>query len=771
MKKMYFWKRKSTKLIMAVALFLTVLCVIQLLRPNREYCFEGEMLFQEGRLAGDYPVYEGIRLSPGVYYVELAYSCDTDLQNVCYAQDGTVMRQSLLTHGTPVYSGLSAAAFHMWLFEHTDALQILIRYSGQGDMRVGNLHIYETNQLWTMCLVGIIFFTVLVMAAHFLRLYDKTYPISGENKNVMFALLVVMVISSIPYLTGAVTDGADLGYHLQRIEGIKDGILSGQFPVRLEPRWVNGYGYANGIFYCGTLLLFPALLRMAGFPVTFSYNCYCIALNIATVLVSFYSFSKIFRSRYIGAAGSALYSMSIFRIYKLLVTSAVGEGSAITFMPLIVYGFWRVFAEDRHDRRYRTSWIPLAFGYAGLIQTHVLSCEIAALITGFVCIVFIKKILCRERFWELCKGALGALTLSLWFLIPFLDYYLREDLHIKHVWARTIQERGLYLAQLMFNWWRCGDNALIGETGMVHSHALGVGFVLAAGFLVIGVLWFSGRLKDTDEPVWKLAKTAWVLGGMLMLMSLELFPWDKIQNSSRFAAALVSSLQFPNRFLGWGSVFLVVLFCSLLYYFKDKKQDILYFTGFLCVLVSIATSGMYLYDHVCQSQSQSILYNPEGMGAGYISGAEYLVEGTEEEKLLYREPVVSDGVQISGYEKGELRAEFSCDNTGEREGYVDLPLLHYYGYRAIAVDEGAELQVYKGDNNVVRVIIPPECHMQVAVSFVSPWYWRIAEVISLTGGIWIMANCLFHCVYLKEDRKKGIFEGKGNSDEKISGRT
>lgn len=740
-------------MIMIVSVLLILLCVIQFLRPNKEYCLEGDSLFEEGISAGDYPVYEGIRLSPGVYQVVLEYSCDTDMLNLCHIQDGTVMQQGLLTHGVHLYSGLHEASFQVWLFEHTDALQVLVQYCGQGSLRVENLHIYETDQLWSMCLTAALFFTVLIMAVQFLKLYDRTYSISGENKNVMFALLVLILISSVPYLTGMTSNGADLIYHLHRIEGIKDGILSGQFPVRLEPQWVQGYGYANGIFYCGTFLLFPALLRIAGFPVTFSYNCYCILLNIATVLISFYSFSKIFRSKYIGVAGSALYTMSVFRIYKLLITSAVGEGSAVTFMPLIVYGFWRVFGEDRYDRRYRTSWVPLAFGYAGLIQTHVLSCEIAALITVFICIAFIRKIFCRERFRELCKGAAGALVLSLWFLVPFLDYYLREDLHIKHVFSRPIQERGLYLAQLMFNWWRYGDNALIGESGMVHSHALGVGFVLVLGFLVMGALWFSGRLKDAGEPVWKLARAAWLLSGILMLMSLEVFPWDKIQNSSRLTSALVSSLQFPNRFLGWGSVFLVIVFCSLLYYFREKKQDILYFSGLLCVLVSLASSGMYLHEHVIRDKDQLILYNPEGMGVGYISGAEYLIEGTEEEKLLYREPVVSGDVNISRYEKGALRAEFYCENTGTQEGYVELPLLHYYGYRARAGDEGTELQVCKGDNNVVRVVIPPGCHTQVVVRFMSPWYWRIAEGISLIGGVWILVCCLRYCIGWQGNRK------------------
>lgn len=726
MKKIYFWKRKSTRIILAISIALMFFCVIQILRPNREYFYEGDILFQEGIPMEDFPVYEGIQLPPGVYRVELMYSSSTDMQNLCYVQDRTVYPQGLLTHGDQFYSGLSATSFHMWLFENADALRILIKYCGQGSLRTGDLHIYETNQLWGIYLTVILFFTALILGLLFLRAYDRTYPISGENKNVIFALSVLVLVASVPYLSGTtLLSGADLTYHLHRIEGIRNGILAGQFPVRLESQWVHGYGYANGIFYCGTLLLFPALLRVIGFPVAFSYNCYGIALNIATVLIAYYSFSRIFRDKYIGVVGSALYTLSVFRIFKLLYATAVGEASAVTFMPLVLYGFWRVFSEDAGSRSYRTGWVPLAIGYAGLIQTHVLSCEITAFLTVIVCFVFIKKIFRKATFWELCKGAMGALFLSLWFLVPFIDYYLREDLHIKHVWARTIQERGLYLPQLMFNWWRFGDNSA------------GVGFILMLGFLVYGVLWFSGRLEDLEGPLRKLGKTAWMLGGLLMLMSLQVFPWDKIQNTSRLAASLVSSLQFPNRFLGWGCVFLVLLCCGCLSYFKERKQKAFYFTGLLCVLAGITTSGMYLYDHMGRDHYQLALYNPEGMGAGYISGAEYLIQGTEEETLLYRAPVVSEGILLSEYEKGALRAEFICDNTSGQEGYVDLPLLHYYGYRAYADDGNEQLQVCKGDNNVVRVIIPPDCNTQITVKFVSPWYWRVAEIVSYLSAAWI----------------------------------
>ena len=129
---------------------------------------------------------------------------------------------------------------------------------------------------------------------------------------------------------------------------------------------------------------------MVGFTITAGYNIYCIGLNIATAWISYYCFSRMFGKRHIGIVCSGLYTLSIFRIYKLTITGATGEGSAVTFIPLVIYGLYRIFTEDPKEKRYKTAWIPVMLGYAGLMQTHVLTCEITAFVTSLFCLVFMR---------------------------------------------------------------------------------------------------------------------------------------------------------------------------------------------------------------------------------------------------------------------------------------------------------------------------------------------------------------------------------------------
>ncbi len=697
--------------------------IIRILLPNAVYRYEGSCRFPEGEPA-EKTVYDNIALSPGVYYVELEFTADTDLSALCTMQDGTVIRGGLLTNGEHLYAGNDRTGFHMWLFEGTDHMQAVVSYGGKGTLATGNLTITETNQLWTMLMDVLFLAAALFLLIIVYRGYDKKYGVEPRKKHVFFFITLITLLASIPCLYGEMLGGADLTYHLQRIEGCKDGILSGQFPVRLEPEWVYGHGYANAIFYCNALLYLPALLRIAGFTVTASYSVYCIVLNLATVWIAWYCFGRVFKNDNIGLVCSALYTLSVYRVYKLFGCGAVGEGSAYAFLPLVLYGLYRAFTENPGDKTYRTVWLPIAFGYAGLLQTHVLSCEITAFVTMIICLIFIRRIFVRETFLELLKGVVGALGMSMWYLVPFLDYYLTQDVHIKHVSARTIQDRGLYFIQM-----------LTGRQGEGYD-AVGVGLILVLGLCVFLVLWLGGFLRGRREAQMKLAAVSAALGLALMLMSLRIFPWNAIQNLSPLSATLVSSLQFPNRFLAWGTVFLVAVFGFVLWELQGRRSSLFRF-GIGAAVIGIVFTGMYQADIAMKELDTYRLYNEEGMGFGYISGAEYLIEGTDESLLTFRGAQPGGNVSVRSYRKGSLGAELNCRAEGDGGGYIDLPLLLYKGYQAYEKGTGRKLEICDGSNHVVRVVLPEGFDGDVQVRFVSPFYWRIGELISVLTVIYM----------------------------------
>lgn len=732
-------KKYFLPILWIVAIFILLFgCLILKSRAQWNRQFEGEAVFKEE--AGERRcIYEGISLSSGVYELQLSYHTTKDYSARFYVEGDVKHLRLLRTNGEHAYVGLETTNFTLWLLEPTQNLRVYAEYTGEGELTTSNLNIHNTGKLWTMLFVVLAAGVTVLFFAGFLakKIWQaKETGLSDVKKSILtgLALLAITALASYSQLGESMLGGADLTYHLMRIEGVKDSLLSGQFPIRIEPNWLYGHGYANGIFYCDALLYLPALLRLAGFPINLAYNFYCICLNFACAWIAWFCFGRIFKDNKIGLMCSALYTLSIIRLYKLAIVGAVGEGSAITFLPLIFYGMYLVFTEKERQEGFCNAWIYLALGYAGLMQTHVLTCEITAFLTLLVCLIGIKRIFQKSVFIELAKGALGAIGLSFWYLVPFLDYFLTQDMQIRHVSGRTIQYRGLYLGQLFVNSWSVKTMEKLSET-MPDTDPVGVGILLMCALIFFCMLWLSGRFLKAKEgepgrDILKISKISALLACLLLAMTLRQFPWDFVQSLSPVSASLVSSLQFPNRFLGWAVVFLIMLFGTCLWRFCKYKWT--YYLGAALTIFSLCTCSLYMMHDALKEQNHLYLYNEAGMGFGYISGAEYLVYGTRQEELTFSDPAPSDEVQLTAYEKRSLGARFTCENTSDQTGYVDLPLLLYKGYGA-KTDTGEPLALVPSDNHLVRVEIPAAFAGEVTVKFTSPIYWRIAELVTLVA--------------------------------------
>lgn len=736
-------KGKFTKknIALLICLFAALFLLIRILVPNRVYRYEGGYAFETGTGQEKVPVYAGISLPAGTYRVELEYGCDTDLHCWSGVEDGTVFSGGLKCNGQSLYAGETVTDYSMWLYESTDSLEVLVSYDGTGTMTVGSLTIRETDGLWTELLVIVAFVALLIAGTGRLAERIRQGAISERQRKIWFFLTIISIFASVIPLYDCMVGGADLTYHLQRIEGCKDALLSGQFPVRIEPEWLYGEGYANAIFYCPIFLYFPALLRLAGFTVTTAYNIYCIALSFAAAGIAWYSFSRIFghfgeqgKNDNIALACTALYTLSVFRSNKLYGTGGTGQGTAYTFLPLVACGLYLILADD--EEKDQRGWLALALGYAGILQSHILTGEITVFVTILTCLVFLRRALRRKALCQFVRAALCAALLSLWYLVPFVDYYLTQDVHIKYVSARTIQERGLELYELL--------QLFPEET----ENGNGPGLLLLAALPVCAV-WMSlrrsrkelrrgegGQRARTGMALWCM-----VLAVLLCVMSLRIFPWDAIQNSNSLCASLVSSLQFPNRFIGWASLCLILVMGYCLE--RMRERGIRWrLSGGIWVLAAILTTGCYCQEDTILHTDVLRIYNEAGMGFGYISGAEYLIEGTDYSLLTYHGAECGDGVTISDYDKNYLTVRLSCANESDADSYVDLPLLLYKKYTAEDTATGKSVTITYNENKELRVVIPAHYSGELLVRYQSPFYWRIAEVISiltaalLCGSAW-----------------------------------
>ena len=704
------------------------------------------------QMNGDMLKFERLKLNRGVYYISLHYETDTNMLNLCYVTDDSLKAKDLLTNGESLYSGLNTTNYEMWLLEDTQNLSVSVSFCGEGSINVSGLTITESNAMNYIFAFIVVLFSLLFDVVYILIKYNRLYGINEKNKNTMFGMILLGFLASLPLMLNYMLFSADLIFHLQRIEGIKDCILNGQFPARIAPEWQQGYGYASSIFYGDTLLYIAAFFRMLGFSVLSSYCIFYFIITVLTLCSAYYCFTKIFSEQYIGLLCSMLYIFSVYRIYKTYVRGYMGETIAFIFLPFIIYGFYRVFSMDIHDKNYKSSWIILTIGFTGLIQSHLLTCEMVGGFTILICIIFIKKVIKKETFFCLAKTVIASTLLSAWFLVPFLDYMMNGNFVIQNVQARTIQEMGLQIPQLFSIFPRNGENMFFNDNGLVDSQPVGIGISL----LIPLVLWlwivFVKRSFVKEKKYYHLGNLSAFLSILALSMSLSVFPWNSIQSLNGFCAFLVSSLQYPNRFLSIATILLVLLAGvtgKCIIDCLDIKRFGLYFV--LLASIVMLTSGN-LIDSIFNTMDPVKVYNPEGMGTGYISGGEYNPYGSDPNLFM---PFVPDtqGLVVEHFLKQGDKIEVCCVNDSGKKLDMKVPLLNYKGYIALT-DTGELLPIKNGDNFELTVTIPADFDGYVYIMFRSPWYWRASEFITLLAFVMIVFYQLSNLLKIKRIKDK-----------------
>ena len=634
------------------------------------------------------------------------------------------------------------------LSRSTTDLQLDVYFSGAGSIRVSSIIVAETSNLYKKTL----FYAVLLcLFISFLTYFYRSDP---SRRKVILALSLIFVAICYPLYTDYLTVGHDLPFHLLRIEGIAEGLRTGTaFPVKIHPVWAKGYGYAVGVFYGDILLYFPAVLRLLGFSVQTAYKFYVAAINLGTVVISYFSFKRMFCSRKLGIIGCLLYSTALYRLIDTYTRAAVGEYTAMLFFPLLLCSFYLIFTEPNSKSRFTYS-ILAAIGLTGLIQSHVLSCEMAAIVILLTCVVLIRRIINRKVLLALASGAALTLLLNVGFCVPFLDYYLNSDLYINsELWNSGVsagfQTRGLFPLQLFTLFQHSNGGSWNTSGGVYNEFTAGIGIVFLIGILLFCYLSLFHRKECRADKNYAPAGFCCALGCLLLFMSTCFFPWDRLSSLSTGVESVLNTLQFPWRLLAPATVLLSFTTCfafSTVLRLEDRTLSLAVITGgFLLLAVNC---GWYMYDFAFTGAPYRV-YSTSDLDTMSMYSYEYLPASTDPEKIAYNKILPENISDWNSYLKQDLTIQCFVA-LDDREGYIDFPLNYYRYYTCEAVSSGTELPISPGSNNMLRVTFPAGFRDTVIITFKEPWFWRAAEVTSLITFIGCCTVLL-----LKNRRKNG----------------
>lgn len=597
-----------------------------------------------------------------------------------------------------------------------------------------------SNASKAICLSSIIIvFTLL--SAILILLHGHGFTFHGRYE--LLGILLITLAASLPLFTEYLHHGHDLEFHLIRIEGLKDGILSGTFPLRIQPTWINGYGYASSIMYGDILLYFPAFLRLLGFSIELAYKCFIFVINLATATICYYCVKKIFVHKYLALFGSALYTLSIYRFTNIYVRSAVGEYSAMLFFPLILCGLYLIF-KDNFDYSAQKQGICLAsIGYSGVIMTHTLSCEMVGAFTILACILLYKKVFQKNTFFSLCKVVIITALINLWWIVPFLDY-LDEPLKI-NTWNQPyMQARGTMLAQLFSPFCKAIGDSSDAIQGLKNEMALSIGLGFTCMLIIITYIFVFGQ-KLTDKTYCRFTKITLVCGLWALFMTTVYFPYDKLMDYREIFNKYLGALQFPWRLLAIAVVFFTFAACAIIVIAKNnynRKLSIIF-------AIIIGSGGILSYSYVVSSYIENItpchIYDNGGLNTNSVMLGEYLPGWDIDTSILKENTIKYDEfIKITDYNKKYLEIDMNVENTSSKESYVELPILYYNGYTARNSITKVALPTMAGDNGVVRVTIPANYKGGIHIQFEDPWYWKLSEYVSIMFCLILIGTFIYN---------------------------
>lgn len=543
------------------------------------------------------------------------------------------------------------------------------------------------------------------------------------------ALLLVggIVLASLPYFADFLYTGHDLRFHCYRIWAAAQAMADGQFPVRLFTEGFNGYGAATPQYYCDLFLYIPALLYNAFLPLQSCYQIYVLLVNTATMLVAYYSFARIGGHKLYGAVAAFAYTLCAYRLTNLLLRASVGEYTAMIFLPLVALGAWAI---ARHDRPAPRDWLPLGLGMAGIVQSHLLTTELAALFLALFWVCNLQVMLRPARLKAAVKAVAVALGLTAWYLVPCLDALRNETIMISDVHPSPIQSTGVYLIQLLGLFGYAG-----GSSGERTAGEMPLTIGLAGCIVLMLVLWcclqrarWRGKKENTRR--WLGLRGGFALCLLAMWLSTTCFPWDWL--ASKLPQKLVDILlkpQFSWRYLAIAAMLLGVMTVLALALAATASPRLARGAAVAILVATVLYTGVFYRDYAYNQGTVTMISTETMTAFPYETmGYDYLPAGADL-AMFDQVEVTTDSEDTTAVWQGQ--GTVLCENRGTEPAAVNLPLLAYRHYTAADAETGTPLTLTENEKHCLQLTVPAGYRGTVQVRYTPPIGWHLAELVTL----------------------------------------
>ena len=689
-------------------------------------------------------------LKRGTYTLQTSYTTNNEANTIEVYQDG----YKVDAFNLPVTKTFISNEFT--LDSDSQNLEIRVYYTGSGMLKVNQVTLIPKTTFYTDAGFFIFLFILLNLAGICLYARNKRKPFKRETLVNACILASLSLLATIPFFSTSMAGGDDLCYHMLRIEGIKDGIRDGQFPVVIMPNALSGNGYLNSM-YPYLFLYLPAIMRLFGVSLTLSYKFLIFIVNVATVLLTFYSIRSVSKSRYAAILGSILYLLLPYRFTNIYARGALGETLAMTFIPLLLAGFYHVLFGEKKK------WPLLVIGFSGLLQSHVLSFVMMVILFTACCFIFARNVFSEKRWLKILKAAVYTTLLNLWFVVPFTYFYLKGNLNTGALSWSNYAEYAVnpssfaYTASLTdYRYLSFGIPVLLCFfVGLLHLIAdkkqqitsgqpIALGQQITSGQPIAPGQQIVSKQQDTSAQDYESGQESFLtflfLAGCVMtFMITGYFASTEFMKLTAFKK-LFQLIQFPWRL--FGPVSAMVIFSAVIWLAKSnlfgKYKQALFFVLTACCLFTVTTVpennenfAYYSYDDTYTTGHEIKLRGIQASDATIRYPYEWRTGGLMDDELL-KDVYPSDyeNTEVISYTKKGTDATLVYQ-TATQGSYVELPIMYYKGYHAVD-ENGKELAITMGNGSSLKIDLQGDGQEhQIIVDYRMPTAFWAALLVSV----------------------------------------
>ncbi len=536
----------------------------------------------------------------------------------------------------------------------------------------------------------------------------KKDNMTSWKKSAIFAGIAALFIYFF-YMTQSIYYADDLTFHLERSEYWYQLFSSGQF-----------YSYGN--FYSNSQMGIPldafypfltyiplSIIRLLVSSPIDSWYLYWFINCWITLTICNYVGMHIWKSEGTAFIFSIFYCFSAYRILNLFMRGAVGEMLAMTFLPLVVLGMYKLIYQEEK------AWIPLTLGMTFIAYGHILTVLILIPLLMIWCLLNYKVIFKKSSLIQIALASFLFIMLIAIVIFPLVEQFY--DLgFISTMIKPNLNESARGLIDLIF----------LSLKNTINNSSLGtlvMGTLLSSAFFFRG---FSKWIKQLFFYTW----------GIIVFMCFMNFD-------------LLQSTFFAQVQYVWRLNIIITLFASLIFaevvdgivvnYQAKEKIIMITITVGILLIGFFSLYRIYNYFqinpsyHLVLTENNYYEYIGNGKVYDYLSSdTAYRYGEIIENKHILNSP----GIIQSSYVVQGNKIKFSIESEGV--GHVDTFIPYYPGL--VIHSDGIPIEVIVGYRGTVQ-LYPTKEKQEFVISYI--WTtWQIVGWV-ITWMTWLILIIVF----------------------------